>query len=231
MTPGIADHVLALSLFAIGLFATASRRTPTSGGAFWSSRDKVDYYLGAAASLWIVAAVVLAVWIFSGRGLAELGLRPVRWTPLASGAMILLLFGVAADTWVQLSPARRPRTRRRWLERTPFMPASGRELAFYSVLALTAGLCEELAFRGFLVTYLGALTGAAWLAIGIPAAVFAIGHRSQGPRGVLGAAAWAVTGGIVLVETGALWPIIIAHAGWDLLIGALGAGVMRDRSR
>jgi membrane protease YdiL (CAAX protease family) len=137
------------------------------------------------------------------------------------------------DTVIQMSPRRRARTRRRWLERTPFMPASGPELAFYAILALTAGLCEELVFRGFLVSYFAALIGPTWpavaLAIAIPAVVFAIGHVAQGVRGVVGTAGWAVVGGIVLIETGSLWPAIAAHASWDLVIGVVGSRLLRDR--
>lgn len=232
MTPGIADHLLAVALLALGLFSAARERSPGPDSVSWSSRAKADEYLAASASLWIVTAIVLTVWIASGRGLSELGLRGGRLTPLASGALGVFVAGLIIDTVVQMSPRRRARTRLRWLERTPFMPANGRELGFYAILALTAGLCEELVFRGFLVSYFAALVGSTWpiaaLAIAIPAVVFAIGRVAQGVRGVVEAAGWAVVGGIVLIETGSLLPAIAAHAGSDLVIGAVGSRLLRE---
>jgi len=43
------------------------------------------------------------------------------------------------------------------------MPQSGRDLVFFLLLAVTAGIFEEILFRGYLQKQLGALTRNSWI--------------------------------------------------------------------
>ena len=98
------------------------------------------------------------------------------------------------------------------------VPATRREAKVFSALALTAGACEELLYRGFLLHYLQF-----WLpgGIAVAAAIVAFGaaHAYQGLRGVAltglaGAAAMAV-----YLVTGSLLAPAILHAVLDLANG------------
>lgn len=158
-----------------------------------SSAEKWSVYLGSSAPLWILAGATLGVWLLGGRPLRTLGFGAPEWTWWATGVLAVLVAGLSWDALRQLSPARIDRTRTRWRTESPYMPATLAEIERYSLLAVSAGFGEEVAFRGFVIAYLGAFVGLEWpgvaLAIGLPAVFFGAAHVSQGARGVIGTAA------------------------------------------
>jgi membrane protease YdiL (CAAX protease family) len=81
---------------------------------------------------------------------------------------------------------------------------------------LSAGFCEEVAFRGYLQRQMHAMTGSAALAVLIQAAVFAIGHAYEGAAAVARIAMYAVLFGAVAAWRRSLRPGILAHAWSDL---------------
>ncbi len=98
------------------------------------------------------------------------------------------------------------------------MPVSAAEMRVFAGVSVTAGICEELLYRGFILWYLGALLPRGW-AIVAAVAIFGIGHAYQGVRGVL---MTAMVGGIamaVYLWTGSLIAPIVMHATVDLANG------------
>jgi len=100
----------------------------------------------------------------------------------------------------------------------PLLPHSPGELRLFGVVAVTAGICEELLFRGFLIWYFAHVTGLLQAAL-LSSIAFGIGHAYQGLRyvlvtGLLGAflsAVYLLTGSLIL-------PMLI-HALMDLYSG------------
>ena len=81
------------------------------------------------------------------------------------------------------------------------------------VVAGTAGFCEEVAFRGYLMTRLRLLGRfKSWL---IPTALSAIAfgacHAYQGIPGFIVITVYGVMFSLLFIRTGRLWPLIIAH--------------------
>src|SRR4029077_14162473 len=66
------------------------------------------------------------------------------------------------------------------------LPHTRLEFATFMVLAVSAGFCEELVFRGYFQRQFHALTGSAAAAVGVQALIFGVGHFYEG--------AWAVAG-------------------------------------
>jgi Type II CAAX prenyl endopeptidase Rce1-like len=96
--------------------------------------------------------------------------------------------------------------------------ASAAEMRVFAGVGVTAGICEELLYRGFVLWYLSALLPRGW-AIVAAVAIFGIGHAYQGVRGVL---LTAMVGGIamaVYLWTGSLIAPIVMHATVDLANG------------
>jgi len=92
------------------------------------------------------------------------------------------------------------------------LPETSLEMALWMLLSITAGICEEAIYRGYLQRQLGALTRNAWVGIVISAAAFGGAHLYQGVRR---AAVIAVSG--VLFGWFAEWrktvrPGMFAHA-------------------
>jgi membrane protease YdiL (CAAX protease family) len=87
-------------------------------------------------------------------------------------------------------------------------------------LALSAGFCEELAFRGYLQKQLQAITGSAGWAVFIQAIVFGVGHLYEGLGPVGGITLFGVLFGLLAVWRKSLRPGMIAHA-WSDIFGVI----------
>jgi hypothetical protein len=110
------------------------------------------------------------------------------------------------------------RQRTRHLER--MLPATGRERSWFFALAVTAGICEELLYRGYIIWYLSHWF-AIWPAAALAAVVFGIGHAYQGWRGVITTAFVGAFLAAVYILTGSLYPGMIMHALMDAHSGHL----------
>lgn len=106
------------------------------------------------------------------------------------------------------------------------IPLNGRELAQFNILSLTAGIVEEILWRGYLFWYLSQVMPI-WVAAIISTVGFGLAHAYQGlsnvPRVML---VGAVLSGLYLLS-GSLWLPMILHASVDLLQGRLAYDVLR----
>jgi membrane protease YdiL (CAAX protease family) len=87
-------------------------------------------------------------------------------------------------------------------------------------VALSAGFCEELAFRGYLQKQFQAITGSAAWAVPIQAIVFGIGHFYEGLGQVGRITLFGVLFGLLAVWRKNLRPGMIAHA-WSDIFGVV----------
>jgi len=87
-------------------------------------------------------------------------------------------------------------------------------------LALSAGFCEELAFRGYLQKQFQAITGSAGWAILIQALVFGMGHLYEGVAQVARIMLFGVLFGLLALWRKNLSPGMIAHA-WSDIFGVI----------
>jgi membrane protease YdiL (CAAX protease family) len=89
------------------------------------------------------------------------------------------------------------------------------------VVIIGAGFGEETVFRGFLFERLGKLIGSGTIAktsiVLITSTLFALAHyHDQGLAGVEQAMVTGLTFGTIFALTGSLFPLMIAHASFDL---------------
>ena len=102
------------------------------------------------------------------------------------------------------------------------LPASQSELVIYIGLALTAGICEEFLYRGFVMAALARLGLAEWLVLLVSSALFGLAHAYQGWGGVIGTFAIGFVFGISREWYGNLFPAMVWHAGVDVVAGIAG---------
>jgi membrane protease YdiL (CAAX protease family) len=81
---------------------------------------------------------------------------------------------------------------------------------------LANALSEELAMRGYLIPRLQALFGRKTSAVIFSSLAFASYHIYQGPDGFVGVFMFGLLYGSVFVLTRRLWPLVLAHAAWDI---------------
>jgi membrane protease YdiL (CAAX protease family) len=87
-------------------------------------------------------------------------------------------------------------------------------------VALSAGFCEEVAFRGYLQKQFQAITGSAGWAVIMQAVVFGIGHLYEGVGPVGRIILYGLLFGLLAVWRKSLRPGMIAHA-WSDIFGVV----------
>jgi membrane protease YdiL (CAAX protease family) len=87
-------------------------------------------------------------------------------------------------------------------------------------LALSAGFCEELAFRGYLQKQFQAITGSPAWSVLIQALVFGVGHLYEGVGPAVRIMLFGVLFGLLAVWRKSLRPGMIAHA-WSDIFGVI----------
>src|SRR5262249_33586753 len=145
-------------------------------------------YLFAIASQWLIAIVV--AWRAFARGLTGQELA------LNSKPVVELLFfslagaaGIGTAHWFNLrrvSRSKNPAVERIRAIAERIFPHSDTELIVFCGLALTAGICEEFLYRGFVLGSLLHASFPAWAAIVISSVLFGLAHTYQGRGGVVG---------------------------------------------
>lgn len=100
-------------------------------------------------------------------------------------------------------------------------PHGALQTALYLLVALTAGFCEELIFRGYLQRQFAALTGAAMGGVVLQGVVFGAAHGYQGWKFMLIIAVFGTMFGLLAQWRKSLRPGMIAHFVQDGALGLL----------
>lgn len=179
---------------------------------------------------WTLTGVLVALWAVDDRSWADLGLRTAEWWRLGGG------FAVVVAAVAGLTLYRRRATGdeafRRELEPSierlrPMLPRTRLELGAFFALAMTAGIAEEVFFRGYLLLYLDEFVPLA-VAVSIALVVFGAGHVYQGWQSTLQTAALGAVFLVLYGVSDSLWPAIVFHAAFDMNSGALGYSLIRS---
>lgn len=107
------------------------------------------------------------------------------------------------------------------------LPQGPKEIALYLLLALTAGFCEEVIFRGYLQRQFAALTHAITGGIVLQGIAFGAVHGYQGWKLMTAITVFGITFGLLATWRHSLRPGMIAHFVQDGVGGLLGRHLMR----
>ena len=108
------------------------------------------------------------------------------------------------------------------------LPESGLDMVFYAALAITAGFCEELIFRGYLQKQFHAATRSVVIAVLLQGILFGCAHGYQGPKLMIVLSIYGSLFGALAALRGNLRPGMMTHAGQDLLAGFVGRIAMHQ---
>lgn len=100
-----------------------------------------------------------------------------------------------------------------------FLPDSNPELVIFLLLAFTAGICEELLYRGWLQNVIVNSTGVVWLGVVGSSIIFGFGHAYQGKMGIIYTSIIGMVLGVVFVVTKGLIAGQVVHAAIDVVSG------------
>ena len=224
--PHWVDHILAF-LFCIALPLYAARqRIKGTTLIHYNSDQKKQFYISASFSLFIMGAIVVSVWLIFRRPLSELGLTQPgnfrSWWWLA----IIFVLVYLLDTFVSfLSKKEIDKTIEEFKKRTPFLPTKNSELPEYFLMCFSAGVFEEIVYRGYLINYCWSLFKGSdyqqMIAVLLPALAFSIAHFYQGAKAVLKIFFLAVFFGYLFIYSGSLLIVMILHFLVDAIGGLL----------
>jgi CAAX protease family protein len=219
------DHVLIVIIVLISPFLECvwlyprHRRAEAAG----TPGARARYYALVIAILWIMAGAVVAVWGAEGRPWSALGIGSAQ--PWRLGAGLALAGLVVLQLWAQhrvlmARPKSLEAAMRQVVAVVPMLPRTRGERWGFRALSVTAGLCEEWLYRGYVMWYVGLWTGPI-PAVVVSSVAFGAAHlylnRDHAVRaGLLGLAL-----AILVLATGSLWPAIIIHAASDLFSGEM----------
>ena len=190
----------------------------------FATKEKLVLYGTTIAFQWILLAIV--AWRALARGLTqtELGLgrgfdaQIVIWSVI--GALAL-----GAFQWFNLRrlggmTGAVPELMRKLSER--LLPQTPVESGPYAALAVTAGVCEEFVYRGFVMAALARAGTATWLVLILSSVLFGLAHAYQGRSGIIGTTLMGLVFGLARILTLSLAPAVAWHACVDLVAGAAG---------
>lgn len=190
--------------------------------------DRLVLYASTIAFQWFAVALVL--WRSLARGLDAVALRIALPEPeLALAVAIGLSLLVAANQWYSLKRlARMPPEKRGTMGKiaTLLMPQNTIERLAFVGLVVTVALCEEILYRGFVLTAFEQATGYAAVGLLASAVLFGIAHLYQGPRGIRTTMLVGVVFAAVTLWTGSLAPAMAAHLVADLVVGLAAPGML-----
>jgi membrane protease YdiL (CAAX protease family) len=142
-----------------------------------------------------------------------------RWT--AATLTILFFCAVLAP---QFQALRNPGVRQKVLKQTAhlafFLPGTDSEILWYGAVAVTAGICEEVLYRGFLLRYLAIKPWHIPMLTAVLIAAFAFGsaHLYQGVSGSISTGIGGLLFAGLFLGTGAPLVPILFHAALDLIM-------------
>ncbi len=175
------------------------------------SRTFIEFESGMFLVCLSEVAVVLAFVARSSEGMAAFGLTRPRW--IADPLIGIAGFSVVAPlllTLPKLFPSSSPGPHAR--------PEGAIEVALLVLSLGFSAFSEELIARGYLVTRLERLLRSRAASLVVSAALFASWHAYQGPDGVLRTFAFGLVLGGLFVGLRRLWPLVVLHAAWNLVV-------------
>ena len=194
--------------------------------------DRVRLYAQTMAAQWSGLVLLLAAWWWLDRPLSDLGVHG----ELGTGFALVVAFGAVA-LGALTAIARRNRrataeqkraTREALGDLLPFLPQDDRDLRTFFALSVTAGVVEELLYRGFALWAL-AQWMPLWAAVLLSSAAFGLAHSYQGTSGMLRTGAIGLLFAVLFLASGSIWLPMLFHALFDVLQGEQIRELFRER--
>lgn len=182
---------------------------------------RLHFYQTAIIGQWLI--VMLILFALSGHRpvFAALGLVWPDWT--TENVAICIVIAMLALSQSPLVPQVRgrlvasTRMRRSLYPIRNLLPRTKREKQRWIGVSLTAGICEEIIFRGFLFFYLQQLLASSlYAAVVLSSAIFGLSHFYQGLSNVVRTGIVGLGLGVSYAVTGSLLVPIVLHTALDL---------------
>ena len=223
--PSLADHLLVWVFGIILPFLSGLQSQKLSGSIQFNKESRKSLYLSNSLMLAIAGSVILIVWTAKQRAFKFLGftLPSTEHQNLVFLLVFIFLAGYTIDLYFCARKIRQSKKEETWFEKSSFLPESFKELPAYIVLCLSAGIFEEIIYRGFMVTYFLPLFSSQadipWVAIIAPSILFSLAHKYQGWDAVVKIFIFSLLLGSIFILSKSIYPTMALHFLIDLIGG------------
>ena len=199
--------------------ALFQRHAQSSTGALQRHPNVVPLYLSLIAVEWLL---VYGVWAgIHSRGVRLVDLIGGRWH---SAKDILIHIALAIVVWIlwlgiQAGVSRMVPSHAKSV--SALLPQNPLEVVLWIATSLSAGFCEEVAFRGYFQKQFEAMTGSSVAGVNLQAILFGISHGYQGLQAIVMIILFGFLFGILASWRKSLRPGMILHAWSDIYAGYL----------
>lgn len=232
--PTLVDHFFVFLLVAVQpIWGALSWRKTAARMRAGEVIDRHELYNETLVLEWSAVGVLLAIWWWLSRPFGWLGMNSSSGWGFAAGCVMLGVAVAALSYGIRIARRadndERVRVRTTLGELTKFIPDSAATFRHYVLVSVTAGICEEIIYRGFLFWYLDAFLPL-WAVVLVSSVIFGLAHSYQGARGMARVTLIGIVFGGFYWLTGSIWLPILAHALLDILQGTMLMNYLRPQS-
>ncbi len=221
----LVDHIFILLIFVVlpihGALDTRRYLARIEAG---QPANQVRVFLETTILEWVFLLAVGIAWWALRRPITDLGFRTLEGAELWGGsAVLVVMIGSLVYSWQMLKRASdegKAKQADGLGTLVHFLPHTRRDLHYFFGVSITAGIVEEIVYRGFVLWYLGSFVPL-WAAVAVASVAFGLGHSYQGATGAVRAGLLGLGFAIFYVLTGSVWLPILAHIALDILQGLM----------
>ena len=184
---------------------------------------RLHMYNAVIGTQWALTVVLTGLWLAMDRSLSGLGLVPVAsgWQWLAIGlGLAAVVFMVLQMVYLLHHPDKLHKLQGKAGEVAVIAPQTDVEVRRFNAASVTAGVCEEVLYRGILFAVLSTALGV-WPTVALSSFIFGLGHAYQGLEGIGKTTLVGFVMALLMVFTGSLFVPILLHVVIDLTSGRL----------
>src|ERR1043166_2425226 len=157
------DHVILFIVVVVSLaidwivYPRLLRATPDQ-----ADRRREQFYITTIVAAWAITAAIIALWLRTDRPLTTLGLgigSPIRLVISLAVVLGLVALLRKQNRMLLARPERLRAVRGKFGRTAAIIPRTQGQRRIFVGVSLTAWICEELIFRGFVVWYLAYWAG------------------------------------------------------------------------
>jgi hypothetical protein len=225
------DHIFILLVFvALPIYSITSTRRYLTGIEAGEPADRVGSYLETITMQWVFLIVLVIAWWFFGRPMTDLGFQSPEGVQLRRGASALfVMIAALVISWFRikrLGDEEKKKYTDGLGKMVHFLPQTDRDFRYFVSLSITAGIVEEIVYRGFVLWYLGSFMPL-WAAVAVSSIGFGVGHLYMGIGAGVRAGLVGLAFAVYYVLTGSIWFPILAHIALDILQGTMAVELLR----
>jgi uncharacterized protein len=191
--------------------------------------ERVKYYKKVMLGLWLPTLLILAVTAIAPISFQDFGLKTISINTITLGPWVTYIAFGLAGLYIfsllyyligsKLSKKMREQIvqlKNRENDKIPFkdiLPYSKEDKRVWTYVSWTAGITEEIIYRGFLIFALAQLfpTISIWLVMIISSVLFGLAHAYQGLLNVIKTSLFGMFFAILYIGFDSIIPLIILH--------------------